>query len=102
MQKVPFLSVNASRDKDGSKLFIVVVNKNLDKGIETNIILKDFIHTKKGKAWILNGPSVNATNEIDHNNVKISSKDFLIDKNSFNFTFEPHSLTAVEIEAGRK
>jgi alpha-N-arabinofuranosidase len=96
--KIPYLSVNASRSSDGNKIYLMVINRNLEESITSNIDLKDFILAKEGNAWILNGPHIDATNEKNHNNVKISHKRFKIEDNPFDFTFEPHSLTAIEIE----
>ena len=94
---IPHLSVNASTNADKNKIFLMVINKNLEENIAATIDLKGFIPSGKGQAWILNGPSVDATNEDDPNKVKVTHKEFEIKSNPFRFTFEPHSLTAIEI-----
>lgn len=94
---IPYLSVNTSTNKDKSKIYLMVVNKDLDHGIIATIDLKDFDPSGKGEAWILNGPSIDATNEKNPNNVKVTRKRFEIIDNPFEFTFQPHSLTAMEI-----
>jgi len=96
--KIPFLSVNVSKSVDGKKVFLMVINKNMDAPMTSKIDLKDFALASKGNAWVLNGPSVDATNEKKHDNVKVSHQKFEIKGNPFDFTFEPHSLTAIEIE----
>lgn len=98
MKKVPFLSVNASKNKNGTKIYIMVVNKNLDKGIEAKVVLKDFVPMKMGSAWILNGPAVEATNEVERNNVRIINERLEMNNDYFLFTFKPHSVTAIEIQ----
>jgi len=95
--KIPYLSVNASKSEDGKKVYFMVVNKNMDMPMTAKIELKDFTPTAKGNAWVLNGPSVDATNENRHDNVKVVHQEFEIKGNPFEFTFEPHSLTAIEI-----
>ena len=95
---ISYLSVNASTDVNKDKIYLMVINKNLDESITATINLKDFTPSRKGRAWILNGPSVDATNEENPNNVKVVHKEFEIKNNPFQFTFEPHSLTAIEIE----
>ena len=106
--KIPYLSVNASKSEDGSKVYLMVVNKNLDSEMTATIELKDFVPAATGNAWVLNGPAVDATNEKDHNNVKVTHKEFVVwseesgVKNRFEFTFEPHSLTAIEVGVGGK
>jgi alpha-N-arabinofuranosidase len=95
---IPYLSVNASKSSDGKKVSLMVINKNLDESITAAINLKDFTPKETGDAWILNGPSVDATNEENSNNVKVVHKEIEIKANPFQFTFEPHSLTAIEIK----
>lgn len=77
---------------------LMVINKNMDAPMTAAIEFKDFTPAVKGNAWVLNGPSVDATNEQKHDNVKITQYEFEIKSNPFKFTFEPHSLTAIEIE----
>ena len=92
-----YLTVNASKSQDGSKVYLMVINKNMYDNITATIALRDFVPAEQAEAWVLNGPSVDATNEDDPNNVKVVYKSFKINGNSFEFTFEPHSLTAMEI-----
>ena len=95
---VPYLSVNASRDKSAKKVYIMVINKNQEDSITSVIVLENFTLGKKAEAWILNGPSIDATNEQIRGNVGIKHIDFDTRNNSFEFIFEPHSLTAIELE----
>lgn len=97
---VPYLSVNASRNKKGNKIYLMVINKNLNDAIPALIYLKNFSYSNTADAWILNGPSIDATNEGITDNVKVVHKRFDIANDSFEFTFEPHSLTAIEVMAG--
>ena len=97
--RIPYLSVNASKSGDGKKIYLIVINKNMDAAMTSTIDLRDFVPAGDGNAWILNGPSVDAINEVDHNNVKVTQKSFKIKSNPFEFTFEPHSLTAIEIDS---
>lgn len=99
--KIPYLSVNASKSEDGNKVYLMVVNKNLEAPLTATIELKDFTPASAGDAWVLNGPAVDATNEKKHDNVKVTEKVFEIKGNPFEFTFEPHSLTALVIERRR-
>ena len=94
---IPYLSATASTNIDKSKIYLMVVNKNLDQTVTATLDLKDFDSSVKGEVWILNGPSIDATNEKNPNNVKVVNRRFNIKNNSFEFTFEPHSLTAIEI-----
>jgi len=96
--KFPYLAVNASKSSDGKKLFIMVINKNLDNQMTATIELRNFLPAKEGDAWVLNGPDVASTNENNPNNVRITHSTFKIKGNPFEFSFEPHSITAIEVE----
>ena len=100
--KIPYVSVNASKSADGKKVYLMVINKNMDASITATIDLKDFVLVSKGNVWVLNGLSVDATNEKKYDNVKVTHHEFEIKGDPFEFTFEPHSLTAIEIERARK
>jgi len=45
--KFPYLAVNASKSSDGKKLFIMVINKNLDNQMTATIELRNFYQLKK-------------------------------------------------------
>lgn len=102
---VPYLSVIASRKitsgsvkKSGNtKVYLMVINKNMDDSISTQINLRGFM-PQNAKAWNLTGPSVDATNELDPGNVNIHENDLGKVTNGFVFKFPPHSLTALEIK----
>lgn len=92
---VPDLSVNASRR--GNKVFLMVVNKNVDAPITATVHITGFT-PRRAKAWTLTGSSVDATNEKDANTVTVKERDLGAVKNGFTVEFPPHSLTAVEVE----
>lgn len=93
---LPYLSVNTSKSSDGRTVHIMVINKNMHDSVNTTINIKGF-SSHGAEAWVLNGPSVDATNEIKEDTVRISHKTININDTSFSYTFEPHSLTAIEI-----
>lgn len=94
---VPYLSVNASKSRNNRRIYLMVINKNIDKSITTNINLGNFIASKMADAWVLNGPMIDCTNEKNHHNVMVRHKAFEIKGDCFQFNFAPHSLTAIEI-----
>jgi len=95
---VPYLSVNASKSKDGKKIYLMVVNKNLKKDVEAEIRLKGF-ETKTGvaKIFILWAKRIAATNEGFPPKVKVYKEEVQFKGNSFRYKFKKHSLTAIEI-----
>ena len=94
--RIPYLSVNTSKSVDGTKVYVMVLNKNMDNAITSAVELKNMLPEKKLRAWILNGPTVSSDNE-KYDKVKITHKRSKIENNLFTFTFEAHSLTAIEI-----
>jgi len=99
--KIPYLSVNTATNINKNKVYLMVVNKNMFNNITATIDLKDFTNDTIGKAWILNAPNINSTNEDDPNTVFIKRIDFTLNGSSFNFTFEKHSITALEISLNK-
>jgi len=99
-KQIPYLNVNASKNIGGDKIYLVVINKNLEEPLAADISIPGFKPAKSADAWVLNGPSVDATNEKNRNNVTVAHKAFELEGDTFKFTFEPHSLTAIEIERG--
>nr|MBC8550799.1 hypothetical protein [Candidatus Brocadiales bacterium] len=70
-KRIPYLSVNSSKSKDGKIVYLMVLNKNMEDHMQTNIMIKDAPEIARAAAWVLNGPSVDATNEMDEQNVTI-------------------------------
>lgn len=98
--KVTYLSANASKSADGSKMYLIVVNKDLTTSQTATITLDGFVPASQANAYVLNGPSISATNETTENNVKITPKTFSVPlSGTFNYTFEPHSVTALEFDS---
>ena len=103
MRRVPYLSVNASKNDRSSRVYLMVINKRLDKGIPVKIGIVGLKRIDRIHAWVLNADSIDATNERVRDRVGVKEagpaagdKDYK--NNSFRFTFEPHSLTAIEIQ----
>jgi alpha-N-arabinofuranosidase len=94
---VPHLSVNASRSRDGRKVFLIIVNKHLDAPVTATINIASF-KPHRARAWSLTGPSVDATNEKDPTFVTVKERDLGAVKNGFPVEFPPHSMTAIEVE----
>lgn len=91
----PYLSVNASKSADNRKVFVAIVNKHLSQAIETQI---NGIKPAKAKAWCLMGPSVDATNEQNPNNVCVVELPASTTADAIKVLLPQHSMTVVEIE----
>jgi len=99
----PFLSVIASTNENEEMIYLMVINKHLTTDISARIRIEHFQMAREGKYWTLNGLTIDATNENGKSAVKVSSGTFNIsqDENYFEFIFEPHSLSALEIQRGK-
>lgn len=101
--RIPYLSVNAAKSKDGSVVYLMVINKSTDKAITTLVDLRNIADNADETplvvgVWTLGGPSIAATNEIRSDNVKVLHKEIRIEDTPFEYTFQPYSLTAIEIK----
>ena len=123
IKNVPYLDVIASRSTDGKKLFVMAVNKHFDLPIRASIDLKGFKATGKGMARILRGTGIDAhlgatplevpgikwakqATDVENprfahggpGEVSIEVEPFEATGNKFEFTFQPHSVTSLEIQ----
>jgi alpha-N-arabinofuranosidase len=101
-EEIPYLSVNAGISENKNKAYLMVINKDLDEETTARVSFKGIKNIKKVNAWILNADKVDATNEEDHGRVKVIEKAVNYsegkDNGGFEFIFQPHSLTAIEVE----
>lgn len=94
-----YISAIASTNEKKDKIYIMVINKNLDHPMRTLIKIDGCSFSPVVRAWILNGPSITATNEHLRERVKIHYKKVRVkcENGAFYFTFEPHSVTSLEV-----
>ncbi|AEH51197.1 alpha-N-arabinofuranosidase [Pseudothermotoga thermarum] len=91
------LDATATISEDGKKLYLAVVNYNKDSEIRCPIKIKG-CGKKQAKVYVLNGPDIKARNTLEKPNVvDIVEKTTIVDE-EFEFTFEPHSCTVIEVE----
>lgn len=98
MSDVPELSVCTSIDSTGTSLYLMVVNKQLDKDVPVTIHVSGFEPQPQAHIWTLNGPSIWANNEDDPNTVTVVPSTLAPVSTSFIYTFPAHSLTVMEIK----
>ncbi len=63
--KVPYLDAIASLSFDGSKLYLVVINKHFRAAVSAGIALRGFMPRASGRSWVLTAPSLDANNGDD-------------------------------------
>ncbi len=103
---VPYLSVNASRsliptdpnDSSGKKykVCLIIENKDMVRSASAAISLNGLL-PQQAAIWELTGPSIDATNEKDANNVMVHEVNIGPIQSGFSITIPPHSLSALEI-----
>lgn len=95
----PYISAIASTNEKKDRIYLLVINKNLEEPVKTQIKINGFSFDPQVQAWVLNGPSVASTNENEQESVKIYYHKVEVEQKNgtFWFTFEPHSVTALEL-----
>jgi alpha-N-arabinofuranosidase len=128
VQRVPYLDAVASLSEDGSKLFIIAVNKSFDNPLPTQVLINGFRPSSRARVWVLTAPSLDANNGADlpqffglgwakqatasrasmfgdgkPGTVVPKASEFSSASTDFSFTFVPRSVTALEFsrEEGR-
>ena len=97
-QDVP--SLNAIATTGDGKLYLMIVNRDLERDIAINVELQGFSPAPEATVYVLNGPAIDATNEENAENVTI--RESTIDAAaSFTHTVEKHSVTVIELTAVR-
>jgi alpha-N-arabinofuranosidase len=90
------LDVTATLDESRKQLVIFVVNQSKEKAMETGISLTSGDFTGKIKSFVINGPKIKSENtEENPNRVGIKETTVKAGGKSFNYIFEPHSVTAL-------
>jgi len=92
---VKMLTVNASKSTDGNTLYLIVVNKSLDRDMLTELELGGF-WPRSVRLWTLTGPAMHATNEQDPMTCTVHERESLVQA-PLRITFPARSITAVEL-----
>jgi alpha-L-arabinofuranosidase len=92
---IPYLSVLASLSKDGGKLYLMVINKNLDTDYSTSINLGSFSPSANANVYTLNGPAILSDNK-EKETVKLEESSINNVSEIFEYSFPAHSITVIE------
>jgi alpha-N-arabinofuranosidase len=60
VSNVPYLDLVCSLDDNGQNLYVIAINKNFDRGIQTSIDLGNYAVNGTSTVWTLNGTAVDA------------------------------------------
>jgi alpha-N-arabinofuranosidase len=93
---VRVLDVSATLDGNKKQLAIYVVNRSRAKEMETSVQLSNGEFKGDIKIYTVNGPDIKAENTFETPaNVQIKEKRITARNHTLNFTYEPHSVTAL-------
>lgn len=97
LEDVDALSISASRSKDGKRIFLMVLNKNVYEDISVDISSVKDIFLNNIDIWTLNGANVQAVNETNPESVTIKHESIKANSGrGFNYFFPAHSLSSLE------
>jgi alpha-N-arabinofuranosidase len=91
--------LNAIGSTEGDKLFLMVINRDIERDIKASVNINGFEPESIAKVYTLSGPSMNASNEENPYNVKIFKSSIEDASTSFDHTFKKHSVTVIKFSA---
>jgi alpha-N-arabinofuranosidase len=90
------LDVVATLDQSRKQLVVYVVNQSKEEAMETTVSLASGELAGSVRVFVINGPDIKAENTDEKpNQVGVRETTLKASGQSFNFTFEPHSVTAL-------
>jgi alpha-N-arabinofuranosidase len=91
------LDIAATMDEAKKQLVVYIINQSKDNALETTLSLTSGEFSGEVKASVINGPDIKAENTDENPNCVVTRENILrVSGKSMNFTFEPHSVTALE------
>ena len=98
-RNVPYLDCSATYNQEENRLSMMVVNRHFDDCIRARIHLKNFHPQQDATVWELNAASPFSRNDFDRKNeVRIRRKELQRLSPNFDYTFPPHSVSALVIQ----
>jgi alpha-L-arabinofuranosidase len=94
------LDVSATRDTDGRRATLCVVNRSPESAVATTIELGRPITSAGALVHLLHGPSPDAANSFaEPDNVSVRTQPLALDgpRSAFELTLPPHSFTCLEL-----
>ncbi len=97
---VPFLDCSATLHDEQEEIVLSVVNRSREASIECAIELDGCTPRSKGKAYEINGASIDARNDFDSPDTIVTVERPLIEiGREFSYTFPAHSITLLRIRS---
>ena len=97
------LSATASVDEETGELYLLVVNADASRDVETIIHLNGYTVTGRARIQTLNANSVDACNTPEHpNDITVTETEETFGGSAFSYTFPAHSLVAIRLCGNEK
>ncbi|MCP4761316.1 MAG: hypothetical protein GY870_06015 [archaeon] len=94
----PLLRCNATIDKDGNNLSVIIINKHISKPQNINLKLENFEPKKKGIKLELNSASpFDYNTEEDRNRITLEEMSLNDVHSTMDVTLSPHSVTILKL-----
>jgi alpha-L-arabinofuranosidase len=126
LRDVPYLAAVCSVSEDGQRLQLMVVNKHFDEAIQARIEIRGFEPQRTGRSVVLSGSGIDAHTGTQlftapgvkwapqaedavnprfakgaPDEITVTEHALSVEGSSFAWSFEKHSLTAIELERAR-
>lgn len=98
---VPYLDVSSAYNHKNGELVINVVNRHLEKPIETTIVNQFGKMESKATVYEVNSGKITDENSVTEQKVITKMKEITAKENGFFYSFPPHSFTMIKIKLNR-
>jgi alpha-N-arabinofuranosidase len=100
-KQVPYLDVSTVFNNTTGELIVNVVNRHLDKAIETNLINQTGKLTGTATVYEVNSNDLKDENSVTEQKVKTVEKKLPVNADGFTYSFPAHSFTQLKIKLTR-
>ncbi len=100
-KKVPYLDVSTVHNDSLSELIINVVNRHLDKAVETSIQNQFGNLASTATVYEVNASGIEDEKSVTEQKVKSTEKQINIAGNEIKYTFPPHSFTMIKVKLSK-
>ena len=100
-KNVPYLDISVVYNDSTKELLINVVNRHLDKAIETSIENQFGKLASKATVYEVNAASITDENTVNEQKVKTTEGQIDVKDNTVTYSFAPHSFTMIKVKLNK-
>ncbi len=97
-KNVPYLDVSSAYNDKTGELIINVVNRHLEKSIETSLVNQFGKLESKATVYEVNAEKITDENSVTEEKVKTKMKEIPVKENGFVYSFRAHSFTMIKVK----